>query len=146
MNVSPSNIFETLTSTGGTLVIGIIVFLLYDFLRRYRPNQERVAGISAREETSEEKVRRLTASLQEAAQAIGDIQKEIQERHRLASKLQQDVQTYQRLKQVNAEEVEAVVQALGGEVRKEGRRNLRTNIAFFVLGVIASAVTSLLFG
>lgn len=97
-------------------------------------------------ETTATRVRRLTRALQESAEAIDDIQDEIQERQRVAERLQKDVQTYERLREMNREEVEAVVQVLGGVVKSEGRRSLWRDIALFVAGVAVSVITTLLLG
>jgi hypothetical protein len=77
-------------------------------------------------------------------------QVQIKERRELVEKLKRDAQTYENLKILSEEEAEAVAQALGSELRREGRRSFWTNAAmnfgFFLLGVGATVALSLYFG
>ena len=101
-------------------------------------------------ESPEQRIQRLTNSLSEAANVAGEIEAEIRRRQGVAERLQQDIQQYERLREVNQEEIEAVAQVLGGQLRKEGRRSfwvgVLMNFVFFVFGVAATVVLSLLFG
>jgi hypothetical protein len=113
--------------------------------------QRRTTGIEVTSvESPEQRIRRLISALSEAATTVEQIEDEIRERHELAQQLQADVRKYERLREVNQEEVEAVAQVLGGELRKGERRSFLTgfllNLVFFVLGVGATIVLSMLFG
>ncbi len=91
-------------------------------------------------ETTEARVTRLTRSLTEASKLITEIEREIQKRTQLATTLQEQVNTYNELAALRKSEVEAVAQALRGELRNEGKRSFwqgfAMNFFFFLLGVV----------
>jgi flagellar biosynthesis/type III secretory pathway M-ring protein FliF/YscJ len=102
------------------------------------------------EATTEQRIARLTTALSESSSVIQEIETEMKDRTELVEKLKRDAETYERLRNINREEAEAVAQALGGELRKEGRRSLLTNLfmnfGFFVLGVATTIALRILFG
>ncbi len=89
-------------------------------------------------------------TLTESAQAIEEIEAEIRERQATVEKLRRDIDTYEHLKTVNRDELEAVTRVLEGELRRASRHNFwvnfLTNLKFFLLGVAASIVVTLLLG
>jgi t-SNARE complex subunit (syntaxin) len=117
-------------------------------LRLQRRRQSAQRGTT--EENTEQRIARLTTALSESSHVIQEIEEEMKDRTELVEKLKEDADRYERLSNINREEAEAVAQALGGELRKEGRRSLLTNFlmnfVFFVLGVATTIVLSILFG
>ena len=93
-------------------------------------------------EPPEERINRLARNLKEATSAISEIESELRERHALAEKVKTDYERYQKLADLKKEEVEAVVQALRGELREEGSKSLwksvAINLVFFVAGVVVT--------
>jgi len=132
-----------------TLLIGILAAALTAFVT-YSLNRARRQRVLEDSEPIEQRLDRLTTALSEAGHVIGEIQTEVEKRRAVVDRLRQDAETYQRLIEVNREELEAVAQVLGGELRKEGRRsfwvNLGTNFAFFALGAVVSVATTYVFG
>ena len=112
--------------------------------------RRRSAQRGTTEESTEQRITRLTTALSESSHVIQEIEAEMQDRTELVEKLKRDAETYERLRHINREEAEAVAQALGGELRKEGRRSLLTNFlmnfGFFVLGVATTLALSIFFG
>jgi septal ring factor EnvC (AmiA/AmiB activator) len=100
------------------------------------------------EETTQQRVQRLTSALTEATRTISDIEQELRERQSTVERLRHEIETYERLKDMNEEEVEAVVDVLGVPLRREARRsfwvNAAMNFGFFVLGAVVSIITTLL--
>ncbi|PLX59581.1 hypothetical protein [Sedimenticola selenatireducens] len=90
-------------------------------------------------ESQEERISRLTRNLKEATTAISEIESELKERHALAEKVKADYERYEKLASLKEEEVEAVMQALRGELREEGAKSLwksaAINLVFFLAGV-----------
>jgi hypothetical protein len=129
---------------GGLLSIAGATLSLW--LQRRRQSIER----GTNEVTTEQRIARLTTALSESSNVIQEIEAEMKDRTELVEKLKRDAETYERLRNINREEAEAVAQALGGELRKEGRRSLLTNFfmnfGFFVLGVATTLALSILFG
>jgi len=112
--------------------------------------RRRSAQRGTTEESTEQRITRRTTALSESSHVIQEIEAEMQDRTELVEKLKRDAETYERLRHINREEAEAVAQALGGELRKEGRRSLLTNFlmnfGFFVLGVATTLALSIFFG
>jgi hypothetical protein len=112
--------------------------------------QRRRRSVQGGAETTEQRIARLTTALSESSHVIEEIEVEMKDRTELVEKLKRDAETYERLRNINREEAEAVAQALGGELRKEGRRSLFTNFfmnfGFFVLGVATTIALRILFG
>jgi ABC-type multidrug transport system fused ATPase/permease subunit len=112
--------------------------------------QRRRRSVQGGAETTEQRIARLTTALSESSHVIEEIEVEMKDRTELVEKLKRDAETYERLRNINREEAEAVAQALGGELRKEGRRSLLTNFfmnfGFFVLGVATTIALSMYFG
>lgn len=92
--------------------------------------------------TLESRIDSLTTSLKDAAGLIDHIESEIQHRSSLADKLKRDVERYKTLKDMDAEEVEAIMQSLRGELKKEGRKSfwagVGINFVFFTFGAFIS--------
>ena len=90
-------------------------------------------------ETSEERIDRLTKSLKEAASLSSEIELEISNRNRIVEKLKGDLKRYEELKKLKETEVEAVVQTMRGELRRESNKSLwqsaGLNLIFFLAGV-----------
>jgi flagellar biosynthesis/type III secretory pathway M-ring protein FliF/YscJ len=124
----------------GSIVAAVLAFLF----RRRR------LGLAGGAVTTEQRIARLTRALSESSHVIQEIEAEMKDRTELVEKLKRDAETYERLRNINREEAEAVAQALGGELRKEGRRSLFTNFfmnfGFFVLGVATTIALRILFG
>jgi flagellar biosynthesis/type III secretory pathway M-ring protein FliF/YscJ len=122
----------------------IVAAVLTVWIRRRR------LGIAGGAVTTEQRIARLTTALSESSHVIQEIEAEMKDRTELVEKLKRDAETYERLRNINREEAEAVAQALGGELRKEGRRSLLTNFfmnfGFFVLGVATTIALSMYFG
>jgi hypothetical protein len=132
-------------------IIGALVSIAAAALTVLYERERRSArrGVIA-EESTEQRIARLTTALSESSHVIQEIEAEMKNRTELVEKLKRDAETYERLRNINREEAEAVAQALGGELRKEGRRSLLTNFfmnfVFFVLGVATTIALSILFG
>ena len=90
-------------------------------------------------ESSEEKIDRLTKSLKEASSLSNDIESEIVRRNKLVKKLRSDLIRYEELKKLKETEVEAVVQTMRGELKREGNKSLwfsaGLNFVFFLAGI-----------
>jgi septal ring factor EnvC (AmiA/AmiB activator) len=128
-------------------MVGAVVAATSSFwLERRRQSVQR----GTTQENTEQRIARLTTALSESSHVIQEIEAEMKDRTELVEKLKRDAETYERLRNINREEAEAVAQALGGELRKEGRRSLLTNLlmnfGFFVLGVATTLVLSIYFG
>jgi flagellar biosynthesis/type III secretory pathway M-ring protein FliF/YscJ len=109
-------------------IIGALVSIAAAALTVLYERERRSArrGVIA-EESTEQRIARLTTALSESSHVIQEIEAEMKNRTELVEKLKRDAETYERLRNINREEAEAVAQALGGELRKEGRRSLLTN-------------------
>jgi len=74
----------------------------------------------------------------------------VRARQELVEQLERDARSHEELLKLRRAEVEAVAQTLRAELDREGRKTLRLGLAqnafFFVLGVIASVVVTLLIG
>jgi len=79
---------------------------------------------------------------------INEVESEISSRQALATKLENDITTYKRLSELKKSEVEAVVQALRGELRNEGRRSFwlgfLVKLMFFALGLVGGTLLKLI--
>ena len=86
----------------------------------------------------------LTEFLHESVRLIGQIEDEITERSTLAEKLKADIEISKQLAQLKQEEVEAVAQALRGEIQREGRKSFvystLVNAGFFCLGLLTPRI------
>ena len=118
------------------IAMGFAVALEFLKLRIDRKVREK------RGETTSERIEKLSRALTDATQLIGGIERELNERHRLVEKLREDCDRYDQLAKLKATEVEAVVQALRGELRQEGRRSfwqsVLLNFVFFSAGVLVT--------
>ena len=89
-------------------------------------------------ETFERRIDRLTRTLRESAQVVSEMESEIERRQGLVERLRRE----QQLLELSRDEVEAVAQALRGELRREGRKAFWLNVAqgavFFLLGLGAA--------
>jgi hypothetical protein len=131
-------------------LIGALGSIVSAALTLWLQQRRQSAQRGTTEETTEQRIARLTTALSESSRVIQEIEEEMKDRTELVEKLKEDADRYERLSNINREEAEAVAQALGGELRKEGRRSLLTNFlmnfGFFVLGVAATLVLSTYFG
>jgi ABC-type multidrug transport system fused ATPase/permease subunit len=146
----------TLLQTGGTKAIADNAALIGGLIALGGLFTSQVVNTALRDRqsfqggTTEQRIARLTQALSESSHVIQEIEEEMRERSELVERLKRDAQTYERLRNINREEAESVAQALGGELRKEGRRSFRANLvmsfAFFLLGVLTPIVLSIVFG
>ena len=94
----------------------------------------------------ERRVANLSSNLQAAARVIGEIEKEIQARQKLVDRLKHDAEQSEALAQLHSDEVEAVAQALRGQLSGLERRSFRSNfvlsLTFFAIGVITSILVN----
>jgi gas vesicle protein len=97
---------------------------------------------SNRAPSLEDKVAVLTSSLNQAAKAISEVESEVRNRQQLADKLRKDAEEARKIVTLNKEQVEAVSQALRGQLQQRERatywRRLAENFFFAVLGVALS--------
>lgn len=95
----------------------------------------------------EERIDALATSLTDASQTITEIEGEIEARQELVLELREDAETYERLASLHRDEVEAVAQALEGELEEESGesfwKNFLMSFAFFILGVVMSALVTI---
>jgi uncharacterized coiled-coil protein SlyX len=128
-----TSLIEILVAMGAGIAASAIASLSESSIRR-----------GARGETTEQRIGRLGKSLSESVRLIDEIKNEIESRQALLSRLRDDVKTYERLKAVKQTEVDAVIQSLRGEIRKEGRRSFWRDFAvkllFFVMGVVVTLI------
>jgi len=99
-------------------------------------------------DTLEDRVNRLTSSLKEAAGLIDEVESEIRNRSTMAEKLGSDIKSYKELAEVKKKEVETIVQFVRGELRTEYRKSFwagfSINFLFFILGVGATIIVTLI--
>lgn len=97
-------------------------------------------------ESSEERIDRLSKSLKEAANLSSEIENEIIRRNEIVDKLKGDLDRYQELTKLKETEVEAVVQTMRGELRRESNKSLwqsaGLNLIFFLAGVAVTVYVS----
>ena len=95
-----------------------------------------------RGETTSERIEKLSRALTDATRLIGGIERELKERHRLVESLREDCDRYEQLAKLKATEVDAVVQSLRGEIRREGKRGfwqaVVLNLVFFLAGAVVT--------
>ncbi|MBR9883447.1 MAG: hypothetical protein GYB21_07210 [Oceanospirillales bacterium] len=121
------------------MIIAVGVFAVgFEFLKLKIERRLR----EKRGELPEDRIKRLANNLREATSAISEIEAELKERHALAEKVKSDYERYQKLAGLKRDEVEAVVQALRGELREEGTKSLWKsaiiNLVFFIAGVLVT--------
>jgi len=123
---------------GLVLVGGLSYVLLVRQRRRFPENGE---------QSLERRVTGLSLNLQEAVRVIEEIEHEIQARQRLLDRLKKDANQAEALSKLHATEVEAVAQALQGQLSGLARRSLRGNVilglGFYALGVVSSILVNL---
>jgi hypothetical protein len=91
-----------------------------------------------------ERIARLTSALEQASELVDELRRDITEGEELASRAQADAERYERLRALKREEVEAVAQEFGSQIRSGDRRNIvisfATNVVtgavFFALGLL----------
>ena len=92
----------------------------------------------------EARIENLSQSLSDATSLISSIEAEISERHKLVQKLKSDYKRYEKLAELKEQEVEAVVQSLRGELRRENSKSFwlsaSLNFLFFLVGIIATVL------
>jgi chromosome segregation ATPase len=90
--------------------------------------------------TIEQRIQTLTTSLNGAAVVIAEIEKEIGARQALVSKLKEDAKIAEGLAKLNAEQLNAVMQTLRGELQRQQQSSFWANIGwnsfFTVLGIV----------
>jgi hypothetical protein len=119
---------------------GLALFFLVTFFTSVFGTYERKK--QPKEPNLEEKIVLLTKNLNDAARAISDVEREVQTRQKLADKLRSDAEEAQTLVTLNQKQVEAVAQALRGQLEERERAsywwNLGQNFFFAALGVALS--------
>jgi len=99
-----------------------------------------------RGETTAVRIEKLFQALSESTRMIASIERELNERSGLVQRLRDDCKRYDELAKLKGAEVEAVVQSLRGELRKEGKRSfwqaVGLNFLFFLAGVVVSFYVS----
>jgi len=95
-----------------------------------------------RKETIEERISKLTGALKDSSRLVAEIESEIETRKQLVEELQEDAEKHRKLISMNGEQVQAIAQVLGGELRKESKKSfwkgVGVNFIFFLLGASAS--------
>jgi hypothetical protein len=95
-------------------------------------------------ETFEERIATLTNSLNNAANQVSEIEQEITRRKQLAEQLQAQADQARKISTMNADQVNAVAQALRGELHDETKsefwNSTLTNIFFAFLGAVFGEV------
>jgi len=123
----------------GAVLVGGVSSALY--LRQRR----RSSGRS--EQDLERRVAGLSSNLQEAARVVGEIENEVQARQSLLDRLKEDAERAEALSRLHASEVEAVAQALRGQLAALERRSFRSNIllssVFYILGTISGIIINI---
>lgn len=96
------------------------------------------------------RVERLHASLRDAAQLIDELRAELEARTSALEQLRVDAEDYETVAALRRDEAAAVTRLIEGVIgRAHGkleRRQLWTNVGFFVLGVVATVVLTLVLG
>jgi hypothetical protein len=79
----------------------------------------------------------LTDSLKDAAKTIDSIEQEIKQRQALVDQLEREADTASKLKTLNADQLNAVAQVLGAELKTDQRQNFwnAQGLAFFYAAV-----------
>jgi biopolymer transport protein ExbB/TolQ len=118
--------FEFLTVLAGvlaSLVVGLLTALVAYAKRR---------RLIKRAPTLEDTIVTLARSLEDASATISEIENEIAKRREITEKLREDTQRYQQLRELSQPQVEAIAQAIRGEVAASARRSIYINavIAF----------------
>lgn len=131
-------VVEILTLLTIAMIAGLIVNLTYAFFFVPKP----------KEIDLQERIRSLTSSLNSAAKSISDIEGEIKQREALVQRLVKDAETASKLAGINREQVDAVAQALKGEIERDQERNFWSTqlLALFytLLGVVLAEVFHLI--
>jgi biopolymer transport protein ExbB/TolQ len=122
----------------GAILVGVGSFALLGLQRRRYRNQK---------ETLEDRVSRLQSSLMGAAGVVAEIEREVASRQELLSKLEEDAKRVRALAGMDREEVDAVTQALNGQLAQLEKRSLRGSIIlssiFYVLGIASGILTNI---
>lgn len=128
---------------GSYLLIGVILVssgaLVLLVIQRRRTRSE--------SETLETRVSRLQNSLTGAAEVVAEIEHEVATRQDLLVKLKNDAERVRALSGLNREQVDAVTQALQGQLVLLEKRSLRGNIIlssiFYILGIASGIVINI---
>lgn len=87
-------------------------------------------------------IKELTGALEKAMRVVGTIKAEVEEGDRLLTELERRSDIAQQLARLDDPQVVAVTEHIRGELRAEGRRSLRRDLAlgsaFFLLGVLVT--------
>lgn len=99
------------------------------------------AAERARGATLDDRVNLLGRQLRTASTTIAEIEREVADRSRVVEQLRDDATRFERLKSMNAEEVEAMLTTLRGELRTETIRGFwqttAVSVLLFALGLLA---------
>lgn len=118
------------------MMLGLFTFMVafqYCIIRIERKIKQK------RGETTGERIARLSSALNESIELTNEIEREIVTRHEMVEKLKEDIERYEILSRVKSPEVEAIAQAIRGEIQQEGNKSLIKstiiNFIFFAAGV-----------
>lgn len=132
------------TQFGSYLIVGIIIVFGVSY-GIYVRQRRQTAGVG--DQGLERRVEDLTANLRQAASVVGEIEQEVRARQELLEQLKEDSQQAEELSKLRATEVEAVAQALRGQLSILERRSLKGNIVlgliFYILGIASSILVNI---
>ncbi|WP_181778891.1 hypothetical protein [Pseudonocardia pini] len=122
----------------GAVLVGVGSLALLGLQRRKSRSEE---------ETLEARVARLQGSLTDAAGVVAEIEREVASRQELLAKLEEDARRVRALTGMDSAEVDAVTQALNGQLAQLEKRSLRGSIVlssiFYVLGIVSGVLTNI---
>lgn len=137
------DLFPSPSQITSYMIIGLALAAIISFALLIR-RKRRTSDASGQD--LERRVANLSSNLQAAARVIGEIEKEIQARQKLVDRLKHDAERSEALAQLHSDEVEAVAQALRGQLSGLERRSFRSNfvlsLTFFAIGVITSILVN----
>jgi hypothetical protein len=123
----------------GVLLVGSLSWILYV--------RQRAKASGSSEPDLEQRIAELTSNLQEAARVVGEIEGEVQARQSLLDRLKEDAKQAEALSRLHAVEVDAVTQALRGQLAALEQRSLKGNIilssVFYILGIVSGVLTNI---
>jgi hypothetical protein len=121
---------------------GVVLGVSFGIYLRQRRQSEDSDG-----QGLERRVAELTTNLREAASVVGEIEQEVSARQKLLDQLKEDSQRAEELSKLRAPEVEAVTQALKGQLSVLERKSFKGNVILsgisFALGVISSILVNI---
>lgn len=138
--IGPSGPWRSV-ALGTSLLAGMIFAIALSALTGLEFRVLRIdrAGVERRE-----RIRLLSKNLSTAVDMIAQLEEELRAGAARADDLRAEVERYQSVAVLQAEEVEAVVEVLRAEMRREERRGLLKevliNFGFFVAGIAVTAI------